>query len=69
MIGIYKHMETALNDRRGGGFPVFSTLIEANHVSKRDDEFAAQVGKLGANGGEGIAHWHFEASLSMTARQ
>jgi DNA replication licensing factor MCM2 len=23
------------------GFPVFATVIEANHINKRDDQFAA----------------------------
>ncbi|KAJ1878666.1 MCM DNA helicase complex subunit, partial [Kickxella alabastrina] len=40
VTGVYAHtMDAALNSRQG--FPVFSTVIEANHVSKRADEFAA----------------------------
>ncbi|KAJ2383722.1 MCM DNA helicase complex subunit, partial [Coemansia sp. RSA 2559] len=39
VTGIYAHtLDVALNSRQG--FPVFSTVIEANHVSKRSDEFA-----------------------------
>ncbi|KAJ2673915.1 MCM DNA helicase complex subunit [Coemansia sp. RSA 1085] len=40
VTGIYTHtLDVALHQRQG--FPVFSTVIEANHVSKRADEFAA----------------------------
>ncbi|KAJ2799599.1 MCM DNA helicase complex subunit [Coemansia guatemalensis] len=40
VTGIYAHtLDVSLNNRQG--FPVFSTVIEANHVSKRADEFAA----------------------------
>ncbi|KAJ2719462.1 MCM DNA helicase complex subunit [Coemansia sp. Benny D115] len=40
VTGIYAHtLDVSLNSRQG--FPVFSTVIEANHVSKRADEFAA----------------------------
>ncbi|KAJ2779408.1 MCM DNA helicase complex subunit [Coemansia javaensis] len=40
VTGIYTHtLDVSLNNRQG--FPVFSTVIEANHVSKRADEFAA----------------------------
>ncbi|KAI9505952.1 DNA replication licensing factor MCM2 [Coemansia spiralis] len=40
VTGIYTHtLDVSLNTRQG--FPVFSTVIEANHVSKRADEFAA----------------------------
>ncbi|KAJ2379453.1 MCM DNA helicase complex subunit, partial [Coemansia sp. RSA 2607] len=40
VTGIYAHtMDAALNARQG--FPVFTTVIEANHVAKRADEFAA----------------------------
>ncbi|KAJ2232459.1 MCM DNA helicase complex subunit, partial [Coemansia sp. RSA 485] len=40
VTGIYAHtMDVALNARQG--FPVFTTIIEANHVAKRADEFAA----------------------------
>ncbi|KAJ1663988.1 MCM DNA helicase complex subunit [Coemansia sp. RSA 1813] len=39
VTGIYAHtLDVSLNNRQG--FPVFSTIIEANHVSKRADEFA-----------------------------
>lgn len=40
VTGIYAHtMDASLNARQG--FPVFSTVVEANHVAKRADEFAA----------------------------
>ncbi|KAJ2706188.1 MCM DNA helicase complex subunit [Coemansia sp. IMI 203386] len=40
VTGIYAHtMDVALNARQG--FPVFTTIVEANHVAKRADEFAA----------------------------
>ncbi|KAJ1935298.1 MCM DNA helicase complex subunit, partial [Linderina macrospora] len=40
VTGVYSHtFDASLNTRQG--FPVFSTIIEANHVSKRADEFAA----------------------------
>ncbi|KAI8322871.1 MCM-domain-containing protein [Martensiomyces pterosporus] len=40
VTGVYAHtLDVSLNNRQG--FPVFSTVIEANHVSKRADEFAA----------------------------
>ncbi|CAI5470447.1 unnamed protein product [Closterium sp. Yama58-4] len=40
VTGIYvNNFDAALNTRQG--FPVFSTVIEANHVSKRQDAFAA----------------------------
>ena len=38
--GIYTHSyDAGLNARNG--FPVFSTLFEANHVSKKEEQFAA----------------------------
>ncbi|KAJ2854044.1 MCM DNA helicase complex subunit [Coemansia erecta] len=40
VTGIYAHtLDVSLNARQG--FPVFTTIIEANHVAKRADEFAA----------------------------
>ncbi|KAI9224542.1 MCM-domain-containing protein [Blastocladiella britannica] len=40
ITAVYRHnFDLALNNKNG--FPVFSTVLEANHVSKRDDEFAA----------------------------
>ncbi|CAI5530725.1 unnamed protein product [Closterium sp. Naga37s-1] len=40
VTGIYvNNFDAALNTRQG--FPVFSTVIEANHISKRQDVFAA----------------------------
>ncbi|CAI7914754.1 unnamed protein product, partial [Closterium sp. NIES-53] len=40
VTGIYvNNFDAALNTRQG--FPVFSTVIEANHISKRQDAFAA----------------------------
>lgn len=36
MTGIYKHSQsTSLNKKHG--FPVFSTVIEANYISKKED--------------------------------
>ena len=41
VIGIYRHgYDAALGEKGGSGFPVFSTLIEANHIATRDDVFA-----------------------------
>ncbi|KAK9825592.1 hypothetical protein WJX74_008760 [Apatococcus lobatus] len=40
VTGIYTHSyDAGLNARNG--FPVFSTLFEANHVSKKEEQFAA----------------------------
>ncbi|KAJ2356162.1 MCM DNA helicase complex subunit [Coemansia erecta] len=40
VTGVFTHtLDMALHQKQG--FPVFSTVIEANHVSKRADEFAA----------------------------
>jgi DNA replication licensing factor MCM2 len=40
LTGVYKHgFEAAQNARHG--FPVFSTVIEANHVAKRGDQYSA----------------------------
>ncbi|KNE57266.1 hypothetical protein AMAG_02999 [Allomyces macrogynus ATCC 38327] len=40
VVGIYRHnFDMSLNTKNG--FPVFSTIIEANHISKREDEFAS----------------------------
>ncbi|KAJ2385346.1 MCM DNA helicase complex subunit [Coemansia sp. RSA 2611] len=40
VTGVFTHtLDVALHQRQG--FPVFSTVIEANHVAKRADEFAA----------------------------
>ena len=40
VTGIYRNnFDAALNTKNG--FPVFATVIEANHISKRDDEYAA----------------------------
>lgn len=40
ITGIYRNnFDAALNSKNG--FPVFSTLIEANHVNKKEDLFAA----------------------------
>lgn len=40
VTGIYtNNFDAALNTRQG--FPVFSTVLEANHVLKRQDSFAA----------------------------
>ena len=40
MTGIYtNNFDASLNTKNG--FPVFSTAIEANHVSKKQDLFAA----------------------------
>jgi len=43
VIGIYMHgFDQHLGDRgQSSGFPVFSTLIEANHLTKKDDQFAS----------------------------
>jgi DNA replication licensing factor MCM2 len=43
VIGIYMHgYDQQLGDRgQSSGFPVFGTLIEANHLTKKDDQFAA----------------------------
>eukprot|EP00873_Tetraselmis_striata_P037381 jgi/Tetstr1/457645/TSEL_044212.t1 len=39
ITGIYAHTyDMALNAKNG--FPVFSTVIEANHINKREDQFA-----------------------------
>jgi len=39
VVGVYTHTyDMALNMKNG--FPVFSTIIEANHISKRGDQFA-----------------------------
>ena len=39
VTGIYRHgQDSSLNARHG--FPVFSTLIEANYVQKREDKFS-----------------------------
>ena len=41
VIGTYRHShESSLEARGGSGFPVFSTLIESNHIARRDDVFA-----------------------------
>ena len=40
VAGIYTHSyDAGLNARNG--FPVFSTMFEANHVSKKEEQFAA----------------------------
>ncbi|EMD37775.1 hypothetical protein CERSUDRAFT_105677 [Gelatoporia subvermispora B] len=40
ITGIYRNnFDASLNSKNG--FPVFSTIIEANHVNQKDDEFAA----------------------------
>ena len=40
VTGVYRNnFDAALNTKNG--FPVFATVIEANHISKRDDEYAA----------------------------
>lgn len=40
VTGIYmNNFDSSLNKRNG--FPVFSTVIEANYISKRDDQFSA----------------------------
>ncbi|KAJ3005953.1 hypothetical protein NUW54_g4119 [Trametes sanguinea] len=40
ITGIYRNnFDAALNSKNG--FPVFSTVIEANHVNKKEDQFAA----------------------------
>jgi len=42
VTGIFMHgFDAALGDRAGSGFPVYSTLIEANHLAKKDDLFSA----------------------------
>ena len=40
VTGIYRNnFDAALNTRHG--FPVFATVLEANHIAKRDDAYAA----------------------------
>jgi DNA replication licensing factor MCM2 len=40
VTGIYRNnFDVSLNTRNG--FPVFATVIEVNHVSKKEDEFAS----------------------------
>lgn len=40
ITGIYRNnFDARLNSKNG--FPVFATVIEANHIAKKDDEFAA----------------------------
>lgn len=40
VTGIYRNnFDAALNSKNG--FPVFSTVIEANHINKKEDSFAA----------------------------
>lgn len=40
MTGIYRNnFDASLNTKNG--FPVFSTIIEANHINKKEDQFAA----------------------------
>ncbi len=40
ITGIYRNnFDAALNSKNG--FPVFSTVIEANHINKKEDSFAA----------------------------
>lgn len=40
MTGIYRNnFDASLNVKNG--FPVFSTIIEANHINKKEDQFAA----------------------------
>ncbi|KAI0829890.1 MCM-domain-containing protein [Trametes gibbosa] len=40
ITGIYRNnFDAALNSKNG--FPVFSTILEANHVNKKEDQFAA----------------------------
>ncbi|OCH90248.1 MCM-domain-containing protein [Obba rivulosa] len=40
VTGIYRNnFDASLNSKNG--FPVFSTMIEANHINQKDDEFAA----------------------------
>ncbi|EKM53999.1 uncharacterized protein PHACADRAFT_97745 [Phanerochaete carnosa HHB-10118-sp] len=40
VTGIYRNnFDASLNSKNG--FPVFSTIIEANHVNKKEDQFAA----------------------------
>lgn len=39
ITGIYRNnFDAALNSKNG--FPVFSTILEANHISKKDDQYA-----------------------------
>ena len=47
VTGIYMHgLDPMAASRGGSGFPVFSTLIEANHIAKRDDMFSASGGAM-----------------------
>jgi DNA replication licensing factor MCM2 len=40
VTGIYRNnFDASLNSKNG--FPVFSTIIEANHINKKEDQFAA----------------------------
>ncbi|KAI0717265.1 MCM-domain-containing protein [Cerioporus squamosus] len=40
ITGVYRNnFDAALNSKNG--FPVFSTILEANHVNKKEDQFAA----------------------------
>ncbi len=40
MTGIYRNnFDVSLNMKNG--FPVFATIIEANHITKKQDEFAS----------------------------
>ena len=40
VTGIYRNnFDAALNTKNG--FPVFATILEANHISKKEDEFAS----------------------------
>jgi DNA replication licensing factor MCM2 len=40
VTGIYKNsLDISLNAKNG--FPVFATVIEANHISKKEDMFAS----------------------------
>ena len=40
VTGIYRNnFDAALNTKNG--FPVFATVLEANHIAKRDDAYAA----------------------------
>eukprot|EP01080_Neovahlkampfia_damariscottae_P000281 gene281-6696_t len=42
ITGIYKHSyDASLNSKQG--FPVFATVIEANHISKRVDQFSISL--------------------------
>ncbi|KAM3574659.1 hypothetical protein VYU27_003385 [Nannochloropsis oceanica] len=40
VTGIYKYRAEGLNGKQKGGFPVFSTCIDANFIHKREDLFS-----------------------------